>query len=138
MRRAEVVWDDSPEAVYQEFLRALGDRAGVTLELAVMGGEDADGVPVELSVGEVTEGISYQQRWGFCDGERIHAWIGPDADEVSAVGFLAHELAHLRKADAPPIASQEEAWAELVREIAEEALTLFRERSTHPDAPGGR
>lgn len=103
-----------------------GPMVRALLDGATMGGEDADGNAVEVDAESVLHGMDTQGMWGFCDGERIHAWIAADADEARAVHFMAHELAHLRGADAPPIAAEEEAWAELVGSIAAESVTILR------------
>ena len=124
-----VTWYESAAAVNAAYMQHLEAECGESLEGATMGGMDSDGNDVEIDPVSVIEGIEAQGMWGFCDGTRIHAWIALDVDEVRAVGFMAHELAHLRKADAPPIAAEEEAWAELVRSIAEEAVMLVRCRA---------
>jgi hypothetical protein len=126
--REVCAWYDSPEAVNAAYVRHLSDACGESLEGATMGGVDADGNEVEFTAAQMIEGQRAQGMWGFCDGDRIHAWIADDADDVRAVHFMAHELAHLRGADAPAIAAEEEAWAELVGGIAAEAFTLVRAR----------
>lgn len=125
-----VVWYKSAQAVIAAYMQSLAAAWGDSLEGAKWGGVDADGNDVEVDPADMLHGIETQGMWGFCDGERIHAWMAPHVDEVKAVGFMAHELAHLHGADAPPIAAGEEAWAELVRGIAEEALTLVRTHRT--------
>lgn len=126
------VWYDSPEAVNAAYVRHLSEACGDSLEGATMGGVDADGNEVEFTAEQMIEGQRAQGMWGFCDGVRIHAWIAADADEARAVHFMAHELAHLRGADAPPIAAEEEAWAELVGSIAAEAVLVLRSRRLLP------
>ncbi|GAB1345006.1 hypothetical protein [Gemmatimonas sp.] len=132
MDNAIVVWYDTAQAVYDEYMAQLERAAGESFDGVTLGGEDADGHAVELTPADMVHGIAAQGRWGFCDGQRIHAWIADHVDDAQAVQFLAHELAHLRKADAPPIAAEEEAWAELVGSIAREAFTLVRARHTPP------
>lgn len=125
---ATVVWYDSVQSVNAAYMQQLAAACGDSLEGATWGGMDADGNDVEVDPADMLHGMETQGMWGFCDGERIHAWIAPHVEPVKAVGFLAHELAHLRGADAPPIAAEEEAWAELVRSIAEEAFLLATTR----------
>lgn len=132
-----VTWYDSAAAVNAAYMRSLSEACGDSLDGATWGGVDADGNEVEVDPADMLHGIETQGMWGFCDGQRIHAWIAPQVDEVKAVGFMAHELAHLRGADAPPIAAEEEAWAELVRGIAEEAVTLVRTREPLPTRTAG-
>jgi len=128
VRQPDVVWYDTPEAIQDAFIGGIAQLAGVAGDEMQWGGETEDGSDVEFTAADMLHSFRTMGMWGFCDGKRVHIWHVAHIPASDLVWLLAHEIAHLWHADAPDIAAEEEAGAELVAEIAAAAFNVVCRR----------
>lgn len=126
----QIVWHDSPESAQRAMWTPIAEAEGLTVDDLMdgeLGGFDEDGNDVEpITTAQACEAIRETGCWGFCDTNTgiIHAWKAEDANPVTVMHMLAHEVGHLTGV-AEEDAHAEEMRAEQFGKVAAEAASLY-------------